>query len=310
MRELLSWFFKGAAMGAANVVPGVSGGTVAFITGIYERLIESVKSFNIKSLRMLFMGRIADFSRAVDLRFLFVLGLGVVVSIFTAALLLKLLFAHQAVHVWAFFFGLILASIPQVGKSVRRWSAGTVGALALGVLVAAAVAMMRPGVENSAFWYLFLCGMVAMASMIIPGLSGSFVLLLMGNYQLVMIDSVNGLRGLERSAFETLLPVGAGAVVGLLSLSRLLSWVFRRHHDLAVALLTGFVAGSLLVIWPWKEALVEVFPGRGEEIKAKVVGYEWLLPPANAETAVAMVFLLLGAALVWWMERIGATKPE
>jgi len=309
MKELLGCFLKGVAMGAANVVPGVSGGTVAFVTGIYERLIEAVRAFDARSFAMLCKGRFAEFAQATDLRFLATLGAGVLAGIFSLALVLKVLFAQHATMVWAFFFGLILVSVYQVGKKVGRWHAGTVGAFAVGAAVAAGIALMRPGVENDAVWYLFLCGVVAMASMIVPGLSGSFVLLLMGNYQLVMIDSVNGLRALEREAFATLLPVGVGAVAGLLLLSRALSWVFRRHHDVAVALLSGFVAGSLLVIWPWKRALVESFPA-GDGVKEKVVGYEWLWPPASGETALAVVALLAGAAVVLWTEFRGASKPK
>lgn len=301
MKELLACFLKGMAMGAANVVPGVSGGTVAFVTGIYERLIEAIRSFDARALGLLLRGRFAAFAEAVDLRFLAALGCGAVAGIFTLALVLKLLFAHYATLVWAFFFGLILVSVYQVGKAVGRWGFGTAAAFACGAAAAAGIALMSPGVENPAAWYLFLCGVVAMASMLVPGLSGSFVLLLMGNYQLVMIDSVNGLRSLESDAFAVLVPVGVGAVAGLLLLSRALSWVFRRHHDVAVALLSGFVAGSLLVIWPWKEAVVESFPA-ADGFREKVVGYEWLWPHASGETALAALAMLAGAATVGFTE--------
>jgi putative membrane protein len=297
MNELFGCFLKGMAMGAANVVPGVSGGTVAFVTGIYERLIEAIRSVNGRALGLLLRGRFAAFAEATDLRFLAVLGCGVVAGILTLAMVLKLLFARDATLVWAFFFGLILVSVYQVGKAVGRWHFATVAAFVCGAAVAAGIALMRPGVENAATWYLVLCGVAAMASMLVPGLSGSFVLLLMGNYQLVMIDSVNGLRTLEKEAFAVLLPVGIGAVAGVLLLSRALSWVFRRHHDFAVAMLSGFVAGSLLVIWPWKEAIVESFPA-GEGAKEKVVGYEWLWPAPSGETALAVVAMIAGAAIV------------
>lgn len=309
LKEAIAVFLKGAAMGAANVIPGVSGGTVAFITGIYERLIHAVKSLDTAALRVLAKGRFREFSDHIDLPFLTWLGLGIVVSILTLATLLEYLFENYEMHVWAFFFGLILASVYFVGVRVRRWGPTEVIAFALGAGVAVGVALMKPASENDHPLYLVLCGVVAMASMIIPGLSGSFVLLLLGNYQLVMIESVNALKELEPRAFEILIPVGIGTVIGLLSLSRLLAWIFKHHHDLAVSLLTGFVAGSLLVIWPWKEALVETFESGGK-VKEKTVGYDWNLPAVTTESAIAVGFLLLGAVAVWWMEKSGAVEPE
>ncbi|MCB1078554.1 MAG: DUF368 domain-containing protein, partial [Verrucomicrobiae bacterium] len=232
--QLLFTFLKGAAMGAANVIPGVSGGTVAFITGIYERLINGIKSFGPHNLKLLFTGRLAEFARKTDLVFLAALGVGVVASILTLARVFKYLFAHQPVLLWSFFFGLILASILFVGAKVTRWGAGQVAGFLLGAGIAVGIALLKPASENDGILYLMLCGVVAMASMIMPGISGSFVLLLMGNYQLIMIDSVAKLTAFDLSALRILIPVGIGAVIGLVSLSHFLSWVFRRHHDLAV----------------------------------------------------------------------------
>lgn len=309
MKEGIGLFFKGAAMGAANVIPGVSGGTVAFITGIYERLIHAVKSVDLAALKLLFAGKFSDFAKRVDLSFLLWLGAGVVVSILTLASVLKYLFANHEVHVWAFFFGLILASVYFVGKQVKHWSAGAVIGFLLGAGIAIGVALLKPASENDSIWYLLICGVVAMASMIIPGLSGSFVLLLLGNYQLIMIESVAGLKSLDGEAFRILIPVGIGAVIGVIALSRLLAWIFARYHDLAVALLTGFVAGSLLIIWPWKTAQIEVFEAAGK-VKEKVVGYEWYLPEMSGGTLLALGIMALGFFAVWLMEKLGAVKPE
>ena len=273
MKEFISLFLKGAAMGAANVIPGVSGGTVAFVFGIYERLIHAIKSCDVTAIKLLFSGRFNEFARRIDFRFLFCLGLGVLVSIVSLAKLLKLLLADHPVLVFAFFFGLILASVYFVGKRVSRWRMASLVALLLGSGIALAIAFLSPASENANPLYLVLCGVVAMASMIIPGLSGSFVLLLMGNYQLVMIDSVAKLTSLDTSALRILIPVGIGAVLGLVALSHLLAWIFKRFHDIAVALLTGFVAGSLLIIWPWKTAVIETLGAAGET-KEKVVGYD------------------------------------
>ena len=300
MRQQLMVFLKGAAMGAANVIPGVSGGTVAFVTGIYERLITALKSFDAAALRELFSGKLADFAKRVDLMFLVMLGLGVVTSFIVLARVLEYLFENQKVFVWSFFFGLILASIIYVGREVGKWSASRVVFLVFGVAIAVAIALLKPASENDSLWYLGLCGVAAMASMIIPGLSGSFVLLLMGNYFLV-------LKAVNERDIGTLIPVGIGGVVGLLGLSHLLSWVFRRHHDIAVSLLTGFVAGSLLLIWPWKNELTSTLEV-GDEIKTKVIGYEWQWPGMSGETLLAIAFMAAGFFMVWLMERLGGDR--
>lgn len=309
MKEGISLFLKGAAMGAANVIPGVSGGTVAFITGIYERMIHAIKGIDSGALKLLVKRDFRGFSGRIDLPFLFWLGIGVVVSILTLASLLEYLFEHHEIYVWSFFFGLILASIYFVGKQVKTWSAGPVVGFLIGASIAVGVALLKPGTENDSVWYLVICGIVAMASMIIPGLSGSFVLLLMGNYQLIMIESVSGLKSLDKDAVFTLIPVGIGAVLGLLLLSRALAWVFQNHHDLAVALLTGFVAGSLLIIWPWKNEVVETFEAAGQ-VKEKVIGYDWYFPGAGASTWIAVAVMLAGFVIVWLMEKSGGTLPE
>lgn len=307
MKEAISHFFKGAAMGAANVIPGVSGGTVAFITGIYERLIEALRSFDGAALKLLLKGQMREFSKKIDFPFLAALGLGVVVSILSLASLLEYLFEKHETLVWSFFFGLILASVLFVGRRVERWSVGPIVGFVIGAAIAITVALLKPAAENDSIPYLLLCGVIAMASMIIPGLSGSFVLLLLGNYQLIMIESVIGLKSLDSSAFAILVPVGIGAVLGLLLLSRILSWVFRTHHDLAVALLTGFVAGSLLIIWPWKTPVIEVFESAGEA-KEKVIGYDWFLPSMSLSFGLALLVMILGFVAVYFMERSGATR--
>ncbi len=309
MKQEIPTFLKGAAMGAANVIPGVSGGTVAFVTGIYERLINAIKSIDSEALRMIATGRFRECAERVDFRFLFWLGVGVFVSILTLARVLDFLFENHEVHVWAFFFGLILASVVFVGKQVGRWSMVCYLALLVGAGIAVGVALMNPASENDSLLYLLLCGVVAMASMIIPGLSGSFVLLLMGNYQLIMIESVSKLTDGDFSAFRVLLPVAAGAVVGMIALSRLLAWIFERFHDAAVSLLTGFVAGSLLSIWPWKEAIVTTFSS-GDEVKEKVIGYDWTLPSFSPETGLALLIMAAGFVIVWVMEKSGAIHPE
>lgn len=304
MKEIFSLFLKGAAMGAANVIPGVSGGTVAFVTGIYERLIHAIKSCDLTAAKLLLSGRIKEFAKRIDFFFLLWLGLGVLVSIVSLAKLLKVLLADHPVFVYAFFFGLILASIYFVGKMVKRWSAVSILALVVGVGIAVAIAFLSPASESANPLYLVLCGVVAMSSMIIPGLSGSFVLILMGNYGLVMIDSVVKLSSGDLSAMKILVPVGIGAVIGLLALSHLLDWIFRKYHDIAVALLTGFVAGSLLIIWPWKNEEIIKFEVDGIT-KEKTVGYDLFLPDLSTSTYVAFGLIAMGMVVVYLLERLG-----
>lgn len=279
MRDDLATFVKGFAMGAANVVPGVSGGTIAFITGIYERLINSLKAFDLEAVKLASKFQFGALWQKIDGRFLTALGLGVGTSILTLAKVIKWGFSEHPVLIWSLFFGLIAASIPSVGKMVRKWTPTVIGLFLVGLAIAVSMAFLNPASENENPLYLFLCGIAAMCSMIIPGLSGSFVLLLMGNYELVALDAVNHLRqGNLGEALPIIIPVGIGAVAGLLVLSRFLSWLFKTHHDKAVGAITGFIAGSLVIIWPWKDTVKELFEKNGE-MKEKIVSFEnWHLP--------------------------------
>ena len=298
-------FLKGFAMGAANVIPGVSGGTIAFITGIYERLIDALKSFNLKALRMLFGFDLKGFASQVDLFFLMALGLGVITSVLTLAKVLKEAYVDYPVLVNAFFFGLILASLFYVGRMVKRWSFVQIISLVFGVAVAAFLAFQTPVAENSSPLYLAACGVAGMCSMIIPGISGSFVLLLMGNYQLIVLDAVNDLRQFKLAeSLPIIIPVGIGAVVGIFALSHILSWMFRKYHDTAVALITGFVAGSLIVIWPWKAAVYSAL------IPDKVAAWNRYFPDfGTSATWIAVAWLVGGVAVIAVTEKLAA-KPS
>lgn len=304
--NLFGVFLKGFAMGAANVVPGVSGGTVAFITGIYERLINALKSFDIHAIKLLLSFQVRRFIEHVDFWFLAALGGGVATSVLTLAKLLEIGFENYPVYVAALFFGLILASIPSVGKMVKRWSTSRIIALMVGLAIALSLAFAPTANENTSLLYLMLCGVVAMCSMIIPGVSGSFVLLLMGNYQLITISSINKLReGNLSESLPILMPVGVGAVVGLVALSHFLSWLFKRFHDTAVAVITGFVAGSLAIIWPWKTP-GEVIIKNGEE---KILSYTNQLPQLDGQFAMAVIIIILGAGVMLGVEKLGSNKP-
>lgn len=287
-------------MGAANVIPGVSGGTIALITGIFERLIDAIKSFDMQAVKLLFSGKIKELLKHIDFNFLVAVGLGVGMSIITIARLFDYLFESYPVYIWSFFFGLILASVFFVGKEVGKWKIAQILAFLIGTAGAVSISILSPASPNDSFLYLIICGMVGACSMILPGLSGSFVLILMGNYQLVMIDAVNTMD------FAILLPVVIGAGVGLLAFSYVLSWVFKRFRSQTLSLLSGFILGSLLILWPWKNEITETF---GDKIK--VIGYDWILPAQfNSEVLWALVWAILGVVCIVGMEYLATISSK
>lgn len=301
-------FLKGIAMGAANVIPGVSGGTIAFITGIYERLINAIKSLNVKALNLLIKGKFKELIEHVDLSFLLPLFVGIAVSIISLAKIFEFLFDTYPVLIWAYFFGLILASVFFIGKRISVWNVGTLFAGFLFAGIAAAISFLTPAVENENMFYVFICGIVAICSMILPGLSGSFILILMGNYLLV-------LRAIPAMDFKILIPLGVGCVAGLIAFSHFLSWLFDNYRAHTISAMTGFILGSLATIWPWKkvvyltDAMGEIILRKGEP---KVAGYEWKAPellggamPENfsGETWTALFLVVVGIVSIWLMER-------
>ena len=221
MNQYIANFFKGIGIGSANVIPGVSGGTIALITGIFERLINALKSCNLTAIKLFFTGKFKEFAQHIDLWFLVSVGSGVVVAILSIARLFEFLFAEYPIYLWSFFFGMILVSIYYVGITIEKFNWKVVLSFIIGTAIALLIAFGTPANENSNIFYLIICGAVATCSMILPGLSGSFVLVLMGNYQLIMIDAVNDLN------LKILLPVVLGGLVGLLAFSHLLSWIFK-----------------------------------------------------------------------------------
>jgi putative membrane protein len=293
MNQYIANFFKGLGVGSANVIPGVSGGTIALITGIFERLINALKSCNLTAIKLFFTGKFKEFAQHIDLWFLVSVGSGVLVAILSIARLFEFLFAEYPIYLWSFFFGMILVSIYYVGITIDKFNWKVLVSFVIGTAIALLIAFGTPAKENSNFIYLMICGAVATCSMILPGLSGSFVLVLMGNYQLIMIDAVNDLN------LKILLPVVVGGVVGLLAFSHLLSWIFKNYRDITIAVLTGFILGSMPIIWPWKNDIVTYF---GSE--AKVTGYEYYLPELNLDFSIALVIMLIGAALIVLTEKM------
>lgn len=325
MREYILAFLKGAAMGAANIIPGVSGGTIAFITGIYERLINAIKSCGPKAIKLFFTGNFKEFAKHTDLFFLLSIGAGAGLAIIVLARFLEPAFEIHPIPTWAFFFGLILASIPGIAKMVKVWGPGTIIALLIGLVIAVGLLFLPHGSRNDNPVFLIVCGAVAISSMIIPGVSGSYVLLLLGNYALVL--GAIGDRNLG-----ILVPFAIGCGLGILLLSHILAWIFKKHHDIAVSLITGFVVGSLVLIWPWKDTVYKqnedgayivkteerqfvTRPGTLEEVrntKAKSeelveLGYtNWHMPPLGKKSTMPAILLaFLGAFLVFFIEWLG-----
>ena len=237
---------KGLLMGTANVIPGVSGGTIALITRIYEPFINSLKRLNFKALFMLLRGRFQLFKDYLNLPFIVPVVIGIVGSVFGLANLFKFLFREYPILIWSLFFGLILASVFFIGRSVKKWNTSSWVLFAFGTAVSIVFAFLPRAGENHNLIYIFFSGFVSISGMTLPGISGSFLLILMGNYQLLMIKSVAEFHVLYLSVFAL------GSLVGLVGFSMLLSWLLKHFHDRVMSTLTGFVLGSLLIIWPWQ----------------------------------------------------------
>lgn len=284
---------KGMAMGAADVVPGVSGGTIAFIAGIYDELINSIKSINMHSLKLLFTGKIAAFWKAVNGNFLFALLLGIAISVFSLAKLITYLLLNEPVLVWSFFFGLVLASTWFVTKDIKGWNWKTVAGFAGGAVIAYYITVATPAETSTNLMFIFLCGAIAICAMILPGISGSFILVLLGKYFYVM-EAVKTLDLVVLSVFAF------GAALGITSFSRVLSYALKNFRNITLSVLSGFMLGSLNKVWPWKE--VEKLVSDGHEVMI-----EHNIAP-NTEVAEAVVLMLIGFILVYVLEKISAKK--
>ncbi|QCX00534.1 DUF368 domain-containing protein [Aggregatimonas sangjinii] len=250
-RSLLQYFIitlKGIAMGAADVVPGVSGGTIAFISGIYEELITSINEINLSLFDTFKKKGIQAVWKQVNGSFLFALFIGIFISLFSLATLVSWLLANEPILVWSFFFGLVFASIFFVGKEVEKWNIGAVIMLFIGAILAFYITTLPPSENSESLLYLFLSGALAVCAMILPGISGAFILVLLGSYKTI-------LEAVHKWDFQVVVTVGLGAIFGLLSFAKLLKWMFSNYKNITLALLTGFILGSLNKIWPWKRIL-------------------------------------------------------
>ena len=288
MGKYIMVWLKGIAMGAADVVPGVSGGTIAFITGIYGELLESIKSLDLTAARLLFTGHFRRFWTKINGTFLFSLILGIASSIFMLAMLMTWLLENEPIATWSFFLGLILASALLVARQVGRWNAWPAVFLAAGIATGYIVPALNPAADiaDPAKWFIILSGAIAICAMILPGISGSFILVLLGMYNFVM-TAIDNLRIDDIALF------GIGAAAGIISFSHLLSWLLKKHNDIVVALLMGFMLGSLNKVWPWKYDGGNIFPGRYEELCG------------DAHLAQAIIWGMAGFMLIFGIEYLG-----
>lgn len=289
---------KGIGMGAADVVPGVSGGTIAFIVGIYEELIDSIKSINLTSLKMLCSLKFSRFWKSVNGNFLLAILSGIGLSVFSLAKLITYLLVQEPVLVWSFFFGLVLASIWFVSREVAQWNAKTVIAFAAGAVAAYAITITTPAETSNDLWFIFLCGAIAICAMILPGISGSFILVLLGKYFFIM-DAVKSLR------ISVLLVFAGGSVIGISLFSRALSYALHRFHDITIAILSGFMLGSLNKVWPWKETIETYIDRHGV---AKPLIETNILPDRQLWEAIGLAFA--GFAIVYLLERLSLKNKK
>lgn len=292
---------RGMGMGAADVVPGVSGGTIAFITGIYEELVFSIKSINLEALKLFFTGKWKSFWKQINGNFLLAVFAGIFISVLSLAKALEYLLEHQPILIWAFFFGLILASSYVVSRKITKWEYPKIVALVGGIGIAFYITSVTPTTTTDSAWFVIVSGAFASCAMILPGISGSFILLLLGKYEFAL-HAVN-----ERIILDLFL-LGSGALVGLVLFANLLSWLLKKYHDVTIAVLVGFMIGSLNKIWPWKETLETILVDG--ELKPLVE--KNILPTlSNADDRFWMALLLAaaGIALILLIELILPKKP-
>ena len=280
-------------MGAANVIPGVSGGTMALILGIYEELINAIRSINLKFVRLITILNIKEALSTVSWPFLLPVGLGVLLATFSLAEALSWLLDRYPVIVWSFFFGLIVSSVITVSRVIKQWRISTIVAIVVGTIIAYGFFGVIPVSTPNAPWFIFGSGFIAICAMILPGISGAYVLVLLGKYHYI-------LEALNNKDFFTLFIIGAGSLVGLISFAQILGWLLKRYHDLIMAILIGLMCGSLRKIWPWKETVTTFIDSHGKEIPSLQSN---IIPSSfTSEVVYALLFMLIGILVIWGLD--------
>ena len=295
--------FKGMAMGAADVVPGVSGGTIAFISGIYEELIMSINNINFSLLKTLKKEGFLAAWKQLNGSFLLSLIIGIVISVLSLVKSIKWLLENKPILLWSFFFGLVIASIFFVAKQITKWSIATVLGFIVGTFVAYYITTLPPLGTNESNLYLFISGAMAICAMILPGISGAFILVLLGSYKPVI-------EAVDNRDVKTILILGIGAIVGLLSFSKLLKWLFKNYHNLTLAVLTGFIFGSLNKIWPWKKTLSWRLNSHDEKVPLLEKSISPFSFEGDNQLTLAIVLMLIGFLTIFILEKLGSAKTR
>ena len=305
-RNFVDYFilvFKGMAMGAADVVPGVSGGTIAFISGVYEELIATLNSINLNSLKTLKLQGVSATWKKINGNFLLALFGGILLSILSLSKLVAWLLHEEPVLLWAFFFGLVLASIIFVLKKINQWNSAVFLGLILGGVFAYQLTQLNALGNSDSNWYLFLSGAIAICAMILPGISGAFILVILGSY-------ANVLQALNDKDIAKITIFMTGALIGILSFSRLLKWLFKRFKNMTLAVLTGFMTGALSKIWPWKKTLSFRENSDGISVPLK----EQCIAPfsfdGDPQILSAIGLMLFGFLMIFFLEKIGAKNKK
>ena len=302
LKKYLLVGLKGIGMGAADVIPGVSGGTIAFMTGIYEELVGSINSINGTAVKLLFKGKFRDFWKHINGNFLISLVAGILISIMSLAKLMTYLLNYEPIPTWAFFFGLIVASSVFMLKDIKGWKGKDFVMLVLGIILGVVVCTLSPTQTPDALWFIFLSGAIAICAMILPGISGSFILLILGKYEFMLSTLTKILSGegvlLD---FAVVLVFILGALVGILAFSKFLHWLLARYHRSTLLVLVGFIIGSLVKVWPWSDM---------ETVREAQLLREGTLLEIDMQIPWAIVWALVGAALVTFLEIMAHRKAE
>ena len=325
LKDRIFLVIKGLAMGAANKVPGVSGGVVAFVAGFYEEFIYSLQRVNKIAFKLLFNGRFVSFYRYINGKFLGFLFLGMIVSYFSVSKILDYLIVNYELYVWSTFFGMILGSIYYITKDFNAWNRKTITALLLGTAVGIGISFLDPAMENDNLWFVFFCGIISVSGMTLPGFSGSFILILLGNYVLLLVDSVNALYDTIADIFSgnfefikdqvrirMLKVLGVftlGSVTGLVTFSHILNYILKHYKNITLATIAGFIVGSLGVVWPWKKTIYKlnndgafILDSSGKQI---IENYQRYFPEASTQTYIAIAYIALGILIVLGLEWYG-----
>ncbi len=302
LKKYLLVGLKGIGMGAADVIPGVSGGTIAFMTGIYEELVGSINSINGTAVKLLFKGKFRDFWKHINGNFLISVVAGILISIMSLAKLMTYLLNYEPIPTWAFFFGLIVASSVFMLKDIKGWKGKDFVMLVLGIILGVVVCTLSPTQTPDALWFIFLSGAIAICAMILPGISGSFILLILGKYEFMLSTLTKILSGegvlLD---FAVVLVFILGALVGILAFSKFLHWLLARYHRSTLLVLVGFIIGSLVKVWPWSDM---------ETVREAQLLREGTLLEIDMQIPWAIVWALVGAALVTFLEIMAHRKAE